>query len=239
MATPRFFVSIACYAGLEIELEPDDAHHAAHVLRMAPGDRIVVVGQHAPWDAEITTLQKKRVHARITGPSADAGRELPIEITVLQALTKGAKFDDVVEKCVELGAVRIVPVRCERSYAEATPARIDRWRRIAKAAAQQSRRRVIPFVDECVSWNDAIALAEHPLLVAWEGAPAGSLGEALDGSANATAIAIGIGPEGSFTEGELTIAREHRCAIVSLGPTILRTETAAAALIAAIASRRW
>lgn len=239
MAAPRFFTSVACLEGMDFELEPDDAHHAAHVLRVQPGERIVVVDPHGAWDARITTVEKRRVRARIAGRSDDVGSELPVSITVLQALTKGAKFDEVVEKCVELGARRIVPVACERSYGNATPARIDRWRRIARAAAQQSRRKGVPFVTEAASWNEAIALAPKPLIVGWERAPRGTLASALDRSTGAPEIAVAVGPEGSLTEQELDAARAAGALLVSLGPTILRTETAAAAFLAAINARVW
>jgi 16S rRNA (uracil1498-N3)-methyltransferase len=239
VAAPRFFVSISCAAGMEVELEPDDAHHAAQVLRVRPGSLIALIDGRASWDAEITSVVKRRVHARITGPSAEAGGELPVTITVLQALTKGAKFDDVVEKCVELGAHRIVPVKCERSYAEATPARVDRWRRIAKSAAQQSRRKIAPTVAEPQTWRDALGQATVPILVAWEGAPRETLAAAMHQIGVSGPLSIAVGPEGSFTEEELEIARDAGCTFVSLGPTVLRTETAAAALLAAIASKFW
>jgi 16S rRNA (uracil1498-N3)-methyltransferase len=239
VAAPRFFVSISCAAGMELELEPDDAHHAVHVLRVRPGDRIVLIDGRASWDAEITSAVKRRVHARITRPSAEAGGELPVTITVLQALTKGAKFDDVVEKCVELGAHRIVPVKCERIYAEATSARVDRWRRIAKSAAQQSRRKIVPTVAEAQTWRDALGAASVPILVAWEGAPRESFVGAMHQLGVSGTLSIAVGPEGSFTDEELAIARDAGCTLVSLGPTVLRTETAAAALLAAIASKYW
>jgi 16S rRNA (uracil1498-N3)-methyltransferase len=156
----------------------------------------------------------------------------------LQALIKGAKFDDVVEKCVELGASRIVPMRCERSEADASGHKVERWRRIARAAAQQSRRNIVPAVDDVRSFAEALSAGGVPLLVASERAPKGSLAEALRANAGSTALAIAVGPEGSFTDAELAAAKEAGAAFVSLGPAILRTETAAAALLAAIASVR-
>lgn len=237
MSAPRFFVPGRATAGVELALESDDAHHAAHVLRLGPGDQVVVTDAAQSWDAEIIAVEKNGVRARVLREATERGAELPIAITVLQALTKGAKFDDVVEKCVELGATRIIPVRCARSYADATSTRRDRWRRIARAAAMQSRRRIITGVDEPTAWGDAIASLGVPLLVAWEHAPAGSLATTLSELASTNALAIAVGPEGSFTDDEIRMARERGASLVSLGPTILRTETAAAALLAAIASR--
>ena len=183
-------------------------------------------------------ITKHRVRARALHPSAETGGELPVKITVLQALTKGSKFDDVVEKCVELGAHRIVPVVCARSYADAGFHRLQRWRRLAKAAAQQSRRRVLPTVADVVAWGEAVANAQ-PLLVAWESAQPGSLANALERLGPAPELAIAVGPEGSFTGDELEVALAAGSTLVSLGPTILRTETAAAAMLAAITSKAW
>jgi len=237
---PRFFVAIDCAEGVDFDLSPDDAHHVTNVLRMQPGERIVAIGANGPWEADVTGMSKGRVSVRAVAPSDEVGGELPVEIDVLQAVTKGAKFDEVVEKCVELGAHRIVPVRCERSYAEATPTRVERWRRIARSAAQQSRRQIVPFVAEPLDFAEAVRQTSIPLIVGWEGAQRGTLAAALAHIDKASPIAIAIGPEGSLTEEELNVAREAHGELVSLGPMILRTQTAAAALIAAMAAiRGW
>lgn len=240
MAAPRFFVAIDCAEGVEFDLSKDDAHHVTNVLRMQPGERLVAIDANGPWDADVTAMSKGRVRVRPVGRSTDVGGELPVEIDVLQAVTRGAKFDEVVEKCVELGAVRIVPIACERSYAEATPTRVDRWRRIARSAAQQSRRRIVPFVADPLPWEEAVRVTSIPLIVGWEGAERGTLAAALKRIDKSSPVAIAIGPEGSFTEAELELARMAKAELVSLGPTILRTQTAAAALLSAISViRGW
>jgi 16S rRNA (uracil1498-N3)-methyltransferase len=238
MSVPRFFVATTLRSGLDFVFEPEDAHHAASVLRLRAGDRIVAIDAAGAWTAELTAVTKKGVRARAIAPSGETSGELPVEVTVLQAIAKGSKLDDAVEKTIELGARRIVPVRCARSYADATSVKVERWRRIARAAAAQSRRRVLPHVDEPADWADAIArfAPAMPVVVAWELAPKGSIGQAVQRCREASAIAIAVGPEGSFTDDEIQCAREAGCNFVSLGPTILRTETAAAALLAAIAS---
>lgn len=236
MSAPRFFVDGPVTTGATIALRSDDAHHLSHVLRMRADAPIVVVAGGLVWDAVIAAADCKTAH--ILRPSPDSGGDIGIDVTVLQALIKGAKFDDVVEKCVELGASRIVPMRCERSEADASGHKVERWRRIARAAAQQSRRNIVPAVDDVRSFAEALSAGGVPLLVASERAPKGSLAEALRANAGSTALAIAVGPEGSFTDAELAAAKEAGAAFVSLGPAILRTETAAAALLAAIASVR-
>jgi 16S rRNA (uracil1498-N3)-methyltransferase len=239
MTAPRFFTAADPAPGATIALDNDDAHHAAHVLRLAPGASVVLIHDGRAWDATLTEVAGGRVLVRAVALRDQTGGELPVSVSVLQALTKGRKFDDVVEKCVELGAVRIVPVICARSYAQADAVKVERWRRIALAAAQQSRRLIVPQVDAAVSWRDAIGAAGKPLIVAWEGAAARSFASVVARHTTAPSLSIAVGPEGSFTDDELRSAREAGAGFVSLGPTILRTETAAAALLAAIASNYW
>ncbi|HME82858.1 MAG TPA: 16S rRNA (uracil(1498)-N(3))-methyltransferase [Candidatus Eremiobacteraceae bacterium] len=238
MSAPRFFVDTACRPGLEVELHADDAHHATHVLRMHGGDALIVLHGGKAWDATLIEGEAGAVRAHVAKSRDESLGELPVGVSVLQALVKGAKFDDVVEKTVELGARRIVPVHCERSYADASRHRLDRWRRIARSAAQQARRLHVPVIAEPMGWADALQAfrGDARPLVAYENAPAGSFAEALRGIAGARDIAIAIGPEGGLTAAEVEAARAAGCALVSLGPTILRTETAAAAMLAALAA---
>jgi 16S rRNA (uracil1498-N3)-methyltransferase len=240
MSAPRFFADVDCGTGELIELRPDDAHHAIEVLRMRSGDPLVIVCDGTAWDATLSDITRGRVSARLAAPRTEKGGELPVSVSVLQAIAKGAKFDDVVEKSVELGARQIVPVMCERSYAQASSAKIERWRRIARSAAQQSRRRHMPEVTDPMSWIEALRAtnADRPTLVAYEHATPDSFAAAVDGLGYASSVAIAIGPEGGLTDAEVAAANESGCALVSLGPTILRTETAAPAMLAALAARR-
>jgi 16S rRNA (uracil1498-N3)-methyltransferase len=235
---PRFFVEEVCETGRDVRLDRDDAGHAHRVLRMREGDSVIVVRDGGAWDAVLTEIGASGARAKIGAARQESGGELPAVVTVMQALTKGSKFDFVVEKAVELGARRIIPLRCERSYADASDLKLERWRRIAKAAAAQARRRYVPVVDEPAQWAEALA-DWHGVpapIVAFEGAPAHTLAAALKDACDAAQLAIAIGPEGGLTDDEVEAARANACALVSLGPTILRTETAALALLAAVAA---
>jgi len=238
---PRFFVDAPCTPGAQVTLRSDDVRHARLVLRMRAGDPVVVVCDGSAWDARLSQVSAGRTTARIDALRSEQGGELPAFVTVLQAVPKGAKFDDVVEKTVELGARRIVPVRCERGYADAGDRKLERWRRIARAAAMQSRRRFVPEVESPIAWAQGVRLARsQPVLVAYERAPSGSLAAALAKSSDGKPFAIAIGPEGGLAPAEVDAARAAGCDFVSLGPTTLRTETAAAALLAACAAcRGW
>jgi 16S rRNA (uracil1498-N3)-methyltransferase len=239
LTAPRFFhLSDDLRAGADVQLDDAAAHHAAAVLRMSAGEPLVLVGTDGAWDGVVSSVSRGVVRARVVGRSAESGGELPIEITVLQAVTKGAKFDDVVEKTVELGARRVVPVRCARSYGSATPQKVERWRRIARAAAEQSRRRVLPVVEEPIDWRDAIEsyAARMPVIVGWERSAKGTIQEAIARCRDARAAAIAVGPEGSLDDDELEVARQRGCLLVFLGPTILKTDTAASAMLAGLAT---
>ena len=238
MATPRFYIGRSCSPGDEVALEPADLRHVALVLRLRAGDCVTLVADGSLWAAELTTIDRNSASARILRAAAERSGELPVEVTVLQALPKGAKFDEVVEKCVELGARRIVPVIVARSVGGADDRKVTRWRRIARSAAQQSQRLLVPVVEDALPWLQAIR--RHPnALVACADAKPHSLAEAARRRGDDAALAIAVGPEGGFTQDELTAARDAGADLVSLGPSILRTETAAAALLSAIASRYW
>lgn len=234
----RIFVDQPCGPEARVVIGPDDARHLLHVLRARAGDLVTVVAQGTAWSAVLEEVAADSAVARIATREDDA-RELPLPIVVLQALPKGNKMDDVIEKVTELGAARIVPVRCERAYGGESASKLDRWRRIARAAAAQSKRLVVPPVDATMPLAEALArfANEAHVLVAWERAQPGSLARALAQS-ESRMLAIAIGPEGSFTQQELDEATRLGCALVSLGPTTLRTETAAAACIAAVAALR-
>lgn len=239
MSRPRFFVSQTCGPGREVELDAPDARHARLVLRMKAGDEVTLMRDGVAWNATLSHVGADRVRATCAGVAAGERGELPLDVSLLQAVTKGAKFDFVVEKAVELGVRRIVPVECERSNARAGQQKIERWRRIARAAAEQSRRVNLPTVEAARDWATAVLEAAGKLIVAVENAPAGSLAPIVRALKARDVLTIAVGPEGSFTEGELDIARAAGATLVSLGPTILRTETAAMALLAALASHFW
>ena len=236
----RVFVTAACAPGIEVDLEPDDARHLSRVLRMHPGDEIVVISARFAWRATLTAIEDDRACAIIVAPYLGyRSGELPVPITVLQAVPKGMKMDDVVEKIVELGAAAIQPIRCARSYGGDSRSKLERWQRIARAAARQSHRLIEPSVLEPVRFSDALAYARvtTKVLIAYERAEPQSLATALRACDDGP-LSIVVGPEGSFTDGELQLARDAGAELVSLGPTILRTETAAAAMLAAIAALR-
>jgi 16S rRNA (uracil1498-N3)-methyltransferase len=213
-----------------------DAHHLATVLRVASGDRLVILDNAGcAAEAEISEVGKREVVVRLTGPAAVAP-EPSLSITVAQALGKGDKFEQVVQHGTEAGASAFVPLLTERSVvrldeksAEEKPVR---WRLIAKGAAEQSGRVRIPQVGSATNMKELVMRFqefEETLLLHPEGS---ALWERLQsrnlqlGARNSSLLLL-VGPEGGFSQSEVDQAVAGGARIVKIGDHVLRTETAA------------
>lgn len=235
---PRFFVESTPAADL-ITLAGDDAHHITHVLRMKAGEGLVICdGLGTDYQCTLTEAEGKQVHCRVDARTPSCG-EPKTEVTLFMALPKGDKMDFIVQKAVELGASYIVPyaaLRCvSRPDGKSLMRKLDRWRKIAKEAAQQCGRGRVPEVRECVSFVEAVqqaAQTEMPLFF-YEMERETSVRTALRAHSFANA-ALMIGPEGGFAEEEARMAQENGLTPVSLGPRILRCETAPLAALTAV-----
>ena len=153
-------------------------------------------------------------------------------------MPKGDKLDTVIQKCVELGAVKIVPVAMKRSVAviKDSDKKQKRMQRIAYEAAKQCGRAIVPEIGHVLSFKEAVADARGSdlKLVAYEAETESSLKSTLTQNKDAKSIALFIGPEGGFDISEVNLAKENGFDIITLGPRILRTETAPLACISAI-----
>lgn len=224
---PHFFV--AALADDEVELADADAHHLARVLRAKPGDRLTLADNSGiVADAVVASLAPV-VRCHVTARREVASPQPAL--TVVQALPKGRKLDEVVQRLTELGVERIVAVHSARSQVRLRGERADRalarWRAVALAAAKQSRRARLPEVTGIGEWDEAF-LQPSAGAVLWEEAP-GSLRDALRGP-RVRELVLAVGPEGGLTAEEVAATG---LPAASLGATILRTETAA--LVAATA----
>lgn len=237
---PRFFGGTV--AGQQVMLDAAGAHHLLKVLRARPGDPFVVLSPGADGAMREfgALLAAQGAVGEIVGSRPAAG-EPPVAVTLLQGLAKGDKMDLIIQKATELGVHAIVPVSTERAVVRLDGAkaaeRVERWQRIAKEAAQQCRRALVPTVRPVLQWSAAADLASafDLALVPWEAVAGGSgLRSALAGAPAARTIAVYIGPEGGLTAGEAQAAARGGARTVSLGPRILRTETAGLAALAAI-----
>ncbi|MFM8379686.1 MAG: RsmE family RNA methyltransferase [Planctomycetia bacterium] len=226
----RFFLDTPPRDG-RAELSGDEARHLARVLRAKVGDTVSVFdGRGRAWPARVATLGRDRVGLDL-GPVVEvAPPARPLTIAV--ALPKGDRQKWMVEKLTELGCTRLVPLVTTRGVAEATSAAVQRLTRSVVEACKQCGRNTLleigsPLtVAEVLAARDAATLA---LIADPEGDPLGPL---LAHHTNAV-LAL-VGPEGGFTAEELAVADAAGCRRVSLGPHVLRVETAAIALAAGI-----
>jgi 16S rRNA (uracil1498-N3)-methyltransferase len=230
----RFFVDEVRRG--EAELAGEQAEHLTRVLRAENGQRYEVCDGARLYVGEIVEARKRWVRFRIL-------EELPVtapaaRIALLMSIIKFERFEWVVEKATEFGVVKIVPVEAERSdkgLELAARKRSERWRKIARAAGQQSHRVQLPEILPPAPLREAIAEVADRRLYLEERPGAPLLRNALLDPKHGESIAVLVGPEGGWTGRE----REHLAAAgwpaVSLGPQILRAETAAAAAIALVA----
>jgi 16S rRNA (uracil1498-N3)-methyltransferase len=232
---PRVFVRPEAVRGDRVQFEPEEARHLGRVRRLRPGDLVDATdGTGQLYTIRLTALDERSAWGRIEA-RATPGRESPCAITLAQAVLKGDRMAWLVQKATELGVARIVPVETGRVVArlapEAAPQR--RWERIAREAVKQSGRVVVPVVERPRSFADAVGEARgHDLaLVCWErGGP--TLDHAVPPTCRPARLLLLVGPEGGFTPEEVALAEGAGARPVSLGPRILRAESAGLVAIA-------
>jgi 16S rRNA (uracil1498-N3)-methyltransferase len=228
-------------AGTEVTLDADAAHHLGRVLRLGPGADLVVsdgAGGEAPAELGDGTV-------RLTAPITRHPAPTP-HVTVAQGLPKARKLDEVLRQLTELGVDRLVPVAATRSVVRLDADRADRaltrWRAIARAAAEQARRPWLPEVAPVTSASSfAAAGSDADLLVAHVGATRSLPAALADRPDPARPIVVAVGPEGGWDDAEVAAFVGAGGEVVGLGPTVLRTEHAAAAAVAVVAAAtgRW
>lgn len=231
-SVPRFFLSPADFADGRAALPPDDAHHARTVLRLRPGARVTLLdGTGTAHDAVLVEVGPERVVARVES-SSPCETEPRTRITVAQALPKNEdKVEQALQHGTEIGAAGFHLFLAARSVARPDEARLkkrlERWRGIVKSAAQQSGRGALPGV----GWGFPASDENAVVLVLHEKASVPLTRALADVPASTTHFVIAVGPEGGFTEEEVGGFGGRA---VSLGPRILRTETAALVALAQI-----
>jgi 16S rRNA (uracil1498-N3)-methyltransferase len=219
-------------------LTGDQAVHLARVLRAEPGQVFDVVANGFLRRATIVNVSEGEVTFAL-GEELEAEAALPVHL--LLAIIKFDHYEWGIEKLTELGAARMTPViarRTEKHLAQAAAKRVERWRRIAREAAQQSRRSDLPQVDDPLPLKQALAKVRAPtkLLLA-ETEEENTIAAALGGSqSEGRGVALAIGPEGGWTAEEMTLFSESGWKHVTLGPRILRAETAAIAALSVCAA---
>lgn len=235
----RFFAEPGNIGEKEIVITGADVNHIRNVLRMRTDEEVLIAdGQGAEYRCKLIELSENEVRAQILW-KLDGNAELASAITLFQGLPKSDKMDLIVQKCVELGVDRIVPVSTKRAVvkldAKKEQTRLKRWNTISESAAKQSGRGVIPEVSGVMSFGKALEEAKKldVLLIPYERAEHMAktrqvMGEIRPGQS----VGIFIGPEGGFEESEVEEAVAAGAKAITLGKRILRTETAGLAVMA-------
>lgn len=228
---PKFFIEKEKIVSGKIVISDGDAAHISKVLRMLPGETLMLCdGEGTDFDAEILSATKEEVSLKILS-ARPCPAEPNLKVTLFQGLPKQGKMDYIIEKCTELGIAEIVPVSCKRSVVNVKEDKQDkklaRWRKIASESVKQCMRGVIPHITEVMSVKEAISYAKHlsHTVACYENEEQFSLKEALSGE-KPDSLGIFIGPEGGFDETEIELFLKENIKTVTLGSRILRTETA-------------
>lgn len=230
MARRRFFVPEVRKGSAS--LEGDDARHLTQVLRVETGQVYEIADNHSVYLAEVETARKSQVIFRITAELGAPPEMVPL--ILLTSLIRFERLETIIEKATELAATRISAVRAERSekgLESAAVKRLARWQRIALEASQQSRRARLPQITGPVLFSEALKTEAENRLFLDEDRTGRSLLDVVSGRA---ATAILTGPEGGWTPGERDAALASGWTPVSLGPLVLRAETAAIAALATL-----
>jgi 16S rRNA (uracil1498-N3)-methyltransferase len=230
----RFFIAAHSWDGSKVILEGEQAHQILRVLRMSPGEHIIVL-DNSGWEFEVELDEVKE--KMVTGMLVEkrlCAAEPQTQLVLYQSLLKRENFEWVLQKCTEIGVSSFVPTLCERTIRHNEAGKLDRWGKIVREAAEQSGRGRLPTLSTPLRLSDALAQAEKCdlALIAWEEERNLSLGKAISEIAQPyTSITLGlfIGPEGGFSSQEVEKAVAFGIRPVSLGKRILRSETAAVA----------
>jgi 16S rRNA (uracil1498-N3)-methyltransferase len=233
MSTNRFFISASDIKDDRVWLSPEQSHQIQHVLRLQPGDTIVVLdGSGTEYNVTLTKVDRRETEGQVTGRQQAPG-EPAARVVLFQSILMREKFEWVLQKGTEVGVARFAPVLTARSLVrvkDLEDKKLDRWRRIVTEAAEQSHRGRIPEIDQIIKFDEAISsLAGFDRsLIAAPSHEGRSLRETLQGLRGRPAsVAVMVGPEGGFTEEEVASACRSGAVPISLGPRILRTETCA------------
>jgi len=236
---PRFYIDAPLRAGSSCALPEEAAHHALHVLRLRDGDEVTLFnGRGGEYAARIGSVQRSRISVDLLEHRA-VEREAPLQMVLVQGVSSGERMDFTIRKAVELGVAAVRPVLAAASVArpkgERAAARREHWQKVAISACEQCGRNRIPQVHEVISVEQIPAdKASYRILLS----PRAELRFSEACRKVETAVTIAAGPEAGFNAAEETLFLDGGYVPASLGPRVLRTETAALAALAALNALR-
>lgn len=234
----NFFVEEKNIFANKIIIEGKDYNHIVNVLRMTEGETIKICNKSTSESflTKISKIEKEEIECSIIEKLETT--EPKQKITIFQGIPKSDKMEYIIQKSVELGMTNLVPVQMKFCIAKINNAekKINRWQAIAESAAKQSKRNIIPKIENPISINQLIdKIKEYDLaILAYENESKMTIKKELQENKNAESIAVIIGPEGGISEDEKDslVAKGAKC--VSLGKRILRSETASSAILSMI-----
>lgn len=233
----NFFTNNSSVSG-KFYLTGNDYNHVKNVLRIKKGEQFLVSYGGASHLCELDGFEEQSVVAKIIEENYQ-DTSLPIEIYLFQGLPKADKLELIIQKTVELGVSKIIPVEMKRSIVKLDDKKKDgktaRWQAIAESASKQSKRTVIPTVETATPYSKALDIAQELDLIILPYESKNGMKDTADTLAlikSGMKIGVIIGPEGGFDEKEVAEAESKGAKIISLGKRILRTETAAITAVA-------
>jgi len=223
------------------EITGSDARQIQKVLRAKIGDKLIICdGKSKSYEAEVSDIKKDSISLNIL-KELNEETEPKVKITLAQCLPKGSKIDFIIQKSVELGVFDIIPVSSERSISKIEgkeDKKKERWQRIAKEAAEQSGRQIIPQIHAPISFDELLKSSNKYALklIPWELEKESLLRGVLNSveTCHGMSLQVIIGPEGGFSQEEINKAKSAGFTSISLGKRILRTETAGIAILSNI-----
>jgi 16S rRNA (uracil1498-N3)-methyltransferase len=237
----RFHVRPEAVTGDRVTFDAEETRHLARVLRLRPGTVVRAVdGRGHELTVRLTRIGPRLAEGEVIGRGVESS-ESPLDLTLVQGIPKGEKLEVIIRMATELGVARVIPLIGERTIPRRDPdrgvSRVARWQRVAKEAAKQSGRAVIPEIRPPVALAVWLAEPRGPglFLCLWERASTPVASVLPDGPV-ARAILV-VGPEGGFAEGEVSTLRSAGAIVAGLGPRILRSETAGPVGLAMLQSR--
>ncbi len=241
---PRIYIPLALTPNSEISIEGSAANHIGRVLRLKEGDEITLFnGEGGEYNATLTAIERKMVRTHIEAFNPREC-ESPLRITLAQGISRGERMDYTLQKSVELGVSRIIPLSTERCGvkfdAKRAAKRLQHWQGVIISACEQSGRNYIPEILPAISlhaWLDAHRASNQPqneaLRLMLQPRATQSLRQLTPPTGE---ISLLIGPEGGLSDNEIEVSTQCGFQGIQLGPRVLRTETAGVAALAALQS---
>ncbi len=227
----RYFACEEDFENDTVKITGDDFKHLKNTLRYKIGDKITVIYKEVEYLTFISKLEKQYIKCKVI-EKTNSNNEPKINITLFQGLPKKLKMEKIIQQNVEIGVKRIVPVYTNRTIVKIDDKnkenkKVERWQKISKESAKQSKRNVIPKVNNIVKFKDAIKElmnGDLEIIVPYEEENNNTIKKIFDISKKE--YAIFIGPEGGFEQSEIEELKSVGAQVITLGPRILRTETA-------------